>query len=112
MKLYRQLVVRLFKQADSQRFVLLLRRERMSAEMSLVWLTMSKALEGSIPMVSVQNEGEGWLKSWAVYYLCARGRRVETVECLVRKPWWMGETESVLSFYTFAFEGFNYASQP
>ena len=69
MKLYRQLVVRLFKQADSQRFVLLFRRERMSAEMSLVWLTMSKALEGSIPMVSVQNEGQGWLKSWAVYYV-------------------------------------------
>ena len=47
MKLYRQLAVRFFNQADSQRLVLLLRGERMSAGMSLAWLTMSKALERS-----------------------------------------------------------------
>ena len=33
--------------------------------------------------------GNGWLKPWAI--LCARGMRVETVECLGRKPWWVEE---------------------
>ena len=37
MKLYRQLAVCHFRYADSQRLVLLLRGERVSEKMSLVW---------------------------------------------------------------------------
>ena len=39
MKFYRHLAVRPFKLEHSQRLVLLLRGERVSAEISLVWLT-------------------------------------------------------------------------
>ena len=52
----------IFNQADSQRLVVLLRGERVSACMSLVWLTMSKALVRSISMVDVRSGGQGRLK--------------------------------------------------
>ena len=60
-------------QADTKLLVLLFRWKRMSTEMSLVWLTLSKALQKSIAMVNVHFGGEGWLKSHSI--LCARGRR-------------------------------------
>ena len=62
----------------------------MSAEMRLVWLTMSKTLEKLITIVKVRCGDKGWLKPWAI--LCARGRRGE--------PWsgsyveWRKEGES------------------
>ena len=51
----------LFQAGDSQRLVLVIRGEWVSAEMSLVWLTMSKALEKSLAVVNVRcgNKG-GW----------------------------------------------------
>ena len=58
-KLYRQLVVRLFKQADSQHLVLLLKDEMESTRMSLVWLTISKSLVGSIVLVNVRSGEQG-----------------------------------------------------
>ena len=54
--------------------------------MSVVWLTMSKALEKSIDMVNVLFGGLGWLKPKAT--LCARGRRAVVVEWFGRKPCW------------------------
>ena len=69
----------------------------MSAEMSLVWLTMSKALEKSIAMVNVRCEVQGSLKPQAVLY--ARGRRMEKLEWLGRKPscgWVKEEVKLVL----------------
>ena len=47
-KLYRHLALRPFKQANSHRLVLLLRGDRVSVEMNLVWMTMSKVLVRSI----------------------------------------------------------------
>ena len=67
----------------------------MSAEMSLVWLTMSKSLVRSIILVDVQSEGQDMLNSWAI--LCARGRRADTVEWRERKPFSLGERGSELS---------------
>ena len=75
--------------------MLLLRVERLSAEKSLVWLAISKALVRSIAMVDVRSGGQGRLKPWAVLY--ARGRRANTVECLGRKPYWLKERGSELS---------------
>ena len=92
MKLHRQLDVRPFKYVDSQRFVLLLREERMSAEMSLVWLIILKALRKSIAMVHVRYDLQGLFKPCPI--LCASGRRVETVEWMGPKPCWVDERES------------------
>ena len=58
--------------------------------MSLVWLTMSKALEKSIDMVSVRCGGKGWLKPLAT--ACVRGRSAVVVEWFARKPCCVGET--------------------
>ena len=55
-KLNRQLVVRPSKYADSQRFELMFEGEIISAEISLVWMTMLKVTEKSIFMVKC---GEG-----------------------------------------------------
>ena len=63
--------------------------------MSLVWLTMSKALVRSIVMVDVWRGGQGRLKPWSI--LCARGRRADTVGWLGRKPCWLGERGSDFS---------------
>ena len=55
--------------------VLLFRGERISTEMSLVWLTISEALEEFIVMVKVRNRGQGWLKLWVsalVVIMCKR----------------------------------------
>ena len=67
----------------------------MSAEMgllSLVYLTLSKALVRSIAMVDKRSGGKGSLKPWAI--LCARGRRADTVEWLGRKRCWSDERGS------------------
>ena len=61
----------------------------MSAEMSLVWLTISKPLEMPIAMVDVRSGRQGWLKSWAI--LCTMGRMEDTVEWLGRKSCWLRE---------------------
>ena len=61
----------------------------------LVWVNISKALVRSIILVNVWSGGRGWLKPWAI--LCARGRRVDTLEWLGRKPCWLGERGSELS---------------
>ena len=45
---------------------------------------MSKTLEKSISMNNVRGLGKGGLKPQAI--LCARGKRVETVDWLGRKP--------------------------
>ena len=50
----------------------------MNAERSLVWLTMSKALEKLIAIVNVRCGGQGWLKPWVI--LSARRRRAVSVE--------------------------------
>ena len=44
----------------------------MSAEMSLVCLTMSNALEKSIAMVNVRSRSKGWLNIGAISYAAAR----------------------------------------
>ena len=49
----------------------------MNAEMSLVFLTMSKDLVISTTMVDVRSVGQRWVKPWAI--LSARGR-----------IWWSG----------------------
>ena len=49
--------------ADSQRLMLLLRGERMSVDMSLVWLTMSKALERSFAMVDITEWSTGLIET-------------------------------------------------
>ena len=67
----------------------------MSAEMSLVWFTMLKALVRSIAMFNVQSGGQGRLMLWAI--LCARSRRANTVEWLGRKLCWSGGREIELS---------------
>ena len=54
------------------------------AEMSFVWLTMSKALEKLFAMANVRSGGQGLLKPWAILY--ARGRRTKMVEWLGWKP--------------------------
>ena len=58
-----------FKQVASESLVLLLRRKRINAVMSLVWLTLSTTLEKSITMVNVRCGGNGRLKRQA--FLCA-----------------------------------------
>ena len=57
--------------------------------MSLVWLTISKALVRSIVLVNVWSGGQGLLKPWVI--LCARGRMADMVEWVGRKPCWLGE---------------------
>ena len=59
-----------------------------------IWITMSKALERSIAMVDILSGGQGLLKPWVI--LCARERRVDTVEWLGRKPCWWDERRSEL----------------
>ena len=54
----------------------------MSEEMSLVWLTMSKAVVRS--MAIMRSEGQARLKPLAIS--CVRGRRADTVEWMGRKP--------------------------
>ena len=54
----------------------------MSAEMRLVWLTISIALERSIIKINERSKGQGWLKPRAI--LCARGRGADTAEWLGR----------------------------
>ena len=56
----------------------------MNAEMSLVWLTISKALVRSIDMVDLRSGGQGRLKPSAIS--CTRGRKADTVEWLGREP--------------------------
>ena len=67
----------------------------MSAEISLVWFTMSKALVRSIAVVDVQSGGQGRLMHWPI--LCATGSRTDTVEWLGRKPCWLSERRRELS---------------
>ena len=47
--------------------------------MSLVWLTLSKALVRLIAMVNVRSGVQGWCKPRGAI-LCVRGRRADTVE--------------------------------
>ena len=63
--------------------------------MSLLWLTMSKALARPIILVNVRSAGQGWLKPCAI--LCVKGRMANTVEWLGRKQYWLDESESKLS---------------
>ena len=72
--------------------MLLLIEEMVSAQSSLVWLTISKALVRSLVLCGVG--GRGRLKPRAI--LCVRGRRVDTVEWLGSKPYWLGERGSEL----------------
>ena len=64
--------------------------------MSLVCLTMSKALVRFLELVNVLSWGQGSLNPWAT--LCARGRREVTVEWLGPKPFWLGERRGELSY--------------
>ena len=48
-ELYRQMAVSPIRYVDSQRLVLMLGRERMSAEMSLVWLPIQKPCRNQSP---------------------------------------------------------------
>ena len=84
----RQLAIRPRRYADSQRTVLCGSVVCVSEVMSLVWLTMSKALEKSIDMVSVRCGGLGWLKPEAT--VCVRGMSAVVVLCRVLKPCWEG----------------------
>ena len=55
-----------------------------------------KILVRSIAMVDVRGGGQGWLKPWSL--LWARGKRADTVEWVGRKPCWLVERGSELSF--------------
>ena len=92
----RQLVIRPRRYADSQRTVLCGSDVCVSEVMSLVWLTMSKALEKSIDMVSVRCGGLGSLKPEAT--VCVRGMSAVVVLCRVLKPCWVGDIGRVLSW--------------
>ena len=63
--------------------------------MSLVWVTMSKAFEKSIAMVTVRCGGLGWLKPVAT--VCVRGRSAVVVLWFARKPCCVGEIGRELS---------------
>ena len=60
-----------------------------SAVRSVVWLTVSNALEKSRDTVTVRCGGKGWLKPCATF--CVRGRRAVVVERWERKPCWVLE---------------------
>ena len=64
--------------------------------MSFVWLTMSKAFEKSIAMVSVRCGGLDLLKPEATVYV--RGRSAVVVLCRVLKPCCVGDTGRVFSW--------------
>ena len=63
--------------------------------MSLMWVTVSKALEKSIDTVTVRCGGLGWLKPEAT--VCVRGKSAVVVLWLARKPCCVGERGRVLS---------------
>ena len=70
--------------------ILLKIEKRVSTNISLVWLTMSKVLARSI--IVMDDVRSGGLKHWSI--LCSRERRVDTVKWLGQKVYWLGDRGS------------------